>query len=181
MSRTLAIYGGSFDPPHVAHTLVCAYVLASQRVDALLVVPTAQHPFDKRLSPFADRVHMCELAMRDLRRVEICPIEQQLPAPSLTLHTLKALQQRHPDARLRLVIGSDLLAESHAWHKFDEIVALAPPIVVQRSGHATLAGMPALPDVSSTEVRRRLQAGESTEGLLDPQVADYARAHGLYA
>ena len=79
------------------------------------------------------------------------------------------------------MIGSDLLAESHAWHKFDEVVALAPPIVVQRSGHATLASMPALPDVSSTEVRRRLQSGESTEGLLDPQVADYARARGLYA
>jgi nicotinate-nucleotide adenylyltransferase len=180
MSRTLAIYGGSFDPPHVAHTLVCAYVLSAHHIDALLVVPTAQHPFDKRLSPFADRVRMCELAMRDLRRVEVCSIEADLPAPSLTLHTLQALQQRHPDARLRLVIGSDLLAESHAWHKFDEVVALAPPIVVQRSGHGAVAGAPALPDVSSTEVRRRLQAGEGTEGLLAPQVAEYARARGLY-
>jgi len=180
MSRTLAIYGGSFDPPHLAHTLACAYVLSAHRVDELLVVPTAQHPFDKRLSPFSHRIRMCELAMRDLRRVEICAIEEELATPSLTLNTLRALQQRHPDARLRLVIGSDLLSESHAWHKFDEIVALASPIVVQRAGHTTVAGAPALPDISSTEVRRRLQAGEDTEDLLDPQVAEYVRAHGLY-
>jgi nicotinate-nucleotide adenylyltransferase len=180
VSSTLAIYGGSFDPPHVAHTLVCAYVLAAYRIDRVLLVPTAQHPFDKQLAPFEHRVRMCELAMRDLRRVEICRIEEQLATPSLTLRTLEALQQRHPQARLRLVIGSDLLAETAAWHKFDQVAALAPPIVVQRAGHAGPAAGPALPDISSTEVRRRLRAGESTEGLVDPQVADYARTHGLY-
>jgi nicotinate-nucleotide adenylyltransferase len=180
MTATLAIYGGSFDPPHVAHTLVCSYVLSAHRIDRLLIVPTAQHPFDKRLSDFEHRVRMCELAMRDLRRVEVCPIEAELSGPSLTLHTLQALAQRNPGAQLHLVLGSDLLRETHAWHRFDEIAQLAPPIVVQRAGHETAAGLPALPDISSTEARRRLRAGEPTVGLLDPEVADYAREHGLY-
>lgn len=180
MTHTLAIYGGSFDPPHIAHTLVCAYVLAAHRVDRLLVVPTVQHPFEKTLSPFAHRAHMCELAVRDLRRVEVSRIEEQLSAPSLTLHTLQALARLNPDAGLRLVIGSDLLPETHTWHRFDAISAIAPPIVVPRAGHDSGAGEPALPDISSTEVRRRLRAGESVHGLLDPEVEQYAREHGLY-
>lgn len=180
MSRTLAIYGGSFDPPHVAHTLVCAYVLSAHPVDAVLVVPTLRHPFDKPLCAFPHRVRMCEIAVRDLRRVEVSRIEEQLPAPSLTLQTLQALARSEPDAALRLVIGSDLLAETHTWHRFDEISALAPPIVVGRAGHGGDARMPALPDISSTEVRRRMRAGESVQGLLDPEVEQYARTHGLY-
>jgi len=180
VSEVLAIYGGSFNPPHLAHTLVCAYVLSAERVDRLLLVPTAKHPFDKPLAAFEHRVRMCELAMRRLHGVEVCTIESELPAPSLTLQTLEALQQRNPDARLRLVLGSDLLPETHAWHKFDAIERLAPPIVVQRAGHASDPSAPALPDISSTEVRRRLRAGEATGGLIDPEVAEYAVRHGLY-
>ena len=180
MSEPLAVYGGSFDPPHVAHALVCAYVLAAHRVERVLVVPAAQHPFDKPLAPFEHRLRMCELAFAGLARVELSRIEQELAPPSLTLHTLEELRRRDPSRPLRLVIGSDLLSETPAWHRFDRICELAPPIVVQRAGHVTEPGQPALPAVSSTEVRRRLRTGESTEGLLAPAVAEYARAHGLY-
>jgi len=180
VTRTLAIYGGSFDPPHIGHTLACAYVLAAHRVDAVLLVPTARHPFDKQLAAFGHRVHMCELAVRDLRRVEVSPIEGELGGQSLTLRLVEELQRRNSDATLRLVIGSDLLAETPSWHKFDEIIALAPLIVVQRAGHVTAADAPVLPDVSSTELRRRLHAGESTEGLLDAVVVEYVQQHGLY-
>ncbi len=176
------MYGGSFDPPHVAHTLAVAYVLATQPVDRVLVVPTRDHPFGKRLSAFEHRVHMCELALQDLKRVEISQIEQELPAPSLTLRTLEALRARYPTAQLRLVIGSDVLTETHAWHNFARIEALAPPIVVQRAGHVRPGSdAPALPEISSTEVRRRLRVGESVAGLLTPAVAEYAVAHALYA
>jgi nicotinate-nucleotide adenylyltransferase len=180
-SETIAVYGGSFNPPHVAHTLVVAYVLATQAVDRVLVVPTGDHPFGKPLAPFADRVRMCELAMQDLKRVEVSEIERELPTPSLTLRTLEALAMRYPDAHLRLVIGSDLLAETHGWHNFARIEALAPPIIVQRQGHQQPdAAAPALPAVSSTEVRRRLRCGESVTGLLAPAVAHYVATHALY-
>jgi nicotinate-nucleotide adenylyltransferase len=180
VTRTLAVYGGSFDPPHVAHTLVCAYVLSAHAVDRVLVVPTAQHAFNKPLSPFPHRLRMCEIAMRDLARVEVSAVEGNLPTPSLTLRTLEQLQREHPDARLRLVIGSDLLAETASWYEFDRVRALAPELIVQRAGAVTDASQPALPDVSSTEIRRRLRADLPTDGLLDPAVAAYARAQALY-
>jgi nicotinate-nucleotide adenylyltransferase len=176
----LAVYGGSFDPPHVAHTLVCAYVLSTQRVDRVLVLPAARHPFDKPLTPFEHRVRMCELAFRDLRRVEICTVAAELPGPGYTLHILEELKRRYPDAQLRLVVGSDILSETRAWHRFDLVERLAPLIVIERAGHESGHGAFVLPDVSSSEARRSLRAGESTEGRLDPHVEAYARAHGLY-
>ena len=181
MSVAFGVFGGSFDPPHVAHSLLAAYALAAHRIERVLVVPTYAHAFGKPLSAFDDRLRMCELAFADLRRVEVSSIERELPVPSLTLRTLEALVERHPSVRLRLLIGSDLLPETHAWHNFERIAELAPPLVVQRQGYALDLDQPALPDVSSTEIRRRLRAEQSTEGLLCPSVELYARRRGLYA
>jgi nicotinate-nucleotide adenylyltransferase len=180
MTRTLAIFGGSFDPPHVAHTLVCAYVLAAHDVDRVLVVPTARHAFDKTLAPFEHRFAMCEMAMRDLARVDVLAIERDRPGPSLTLHTVEQLRREQPDAALRLVIGSDLLAETANWYAYDRVRALAPELIVQRAGSITDANAPALPAISSREVRARLRAGQTTEGWLSPHVRAYIDAHKLY-
>jgi nicotinate-nucleotide adenylyltransferase len=177
----VAVYGGSFNPPHVAHTLVAAYVLAAHAVDAVRIVPTARHPFEKELTDFSHRLRMCELAMAPLRDVIVDPIEHELGGTSVTLRTLQELRRRHPRERHRLVIGSDLLPETGAWHAWEQVSALAPPIVVGRAGHpAPDPGAPALPDVSSTEVRRRLHDGDPVDGLVSPRVADYVREHGLY-
>jgi nicotinate-nucleotide adenylyltransferase len=146
----------------------------------VLVVPAARHAFDKQLTPFAHRFAMCELAMRDLSRVEVLPIERDRPGPSLTLHTLEQLRREHPDAALRLVIGSDLLPETASWYEFERVRALAPELIVQRAGAITDAALPALPAISSREIRARLRGGQSTEGLLSPRVLAYVREHGLY-
>ena len=177
--ETLGVFGGSFDPPHVAHTLAVVYALSAHALDRVLVVPAFRHPFDKPLAPFEHRVRMCQIAMRDLARVEVSSIESELGGTSRTLRTLEALAERHPGAALRLLLGSDLLAETPSWQRYDRIRELAPPIVIGREGSAP-PDMPALPALSSTEARRRLHAGLSTEGLLDPRVADYARTHALY-
>ena len=178
---TVAVYGGSFNPPHIVHALVASYVLGSHAVDKLIVVPTVQHPFAKDLTPHAHRLAMCELAMRHLHNVEVSAIEAELPGPSLTLHTLQALAARMPGAKLRFVLGSDLLPETPKWHAFDRIRELAPPIIVRRAGYpAEGVSGPELPEVSSTQLRELLRAGGSTEGYLDREVAAYIAKHGLY-
>lgn len=175
-----AVFGGSFDPPHVGHVLVAAYVLAAHAIDRVLVTPTAAHAFGKKLSSFEDRAKMCELAFAPLKAVELCTIERELPAPSYTLHTLQALAARYPGVRLRLLVGSDLQRETYAWHDFDSVKALAPPLWIARHGGDPIAGEPAMPDISSTEIRRRIVANEPLRGLLSPEVAEYIRAHDLY-
>ena len=182
MSRVeFGVYGGSFDPPHIAHVLAANVGLMGYGLERVLIVPAFQHALSKKLADFDDRVRMCELAFKHLRQVEICEIERELPPPSYTLHTLQALAQRHPGVQLRLLIGTDILTETQKWHDFAGVTRLAPPIIVERQGYpAHDPDQPALPAVSSSEIRRRLQAGENTRGWLSPSVEQYIRARDLY-
>ncbi len=187
----IAVFGGSFDPPHLAHTMAAAYVLAGYPVKRLLIVPTYCHPFDKPLADFEHRLQMCTLAMADLahERVEISPVERDIGGKSLTLRTLQELRRQMPNAQLRLLVGSDILQETARWHQFDRVTELAPPIWLNRAGHPRPKTTevpdvpdsgPLFPDISSTEIRRRIAKGQSTQGLLAHTVAAYIQSHGLY-
>ena len=174
--------GGSFDPPHVAHVLLAAYVLSIGEVDEVLVVPVFDHAFGKRLAPYADRVRMCELAFADLPRVQVSRVEELLPHPNRTLDTLEYLREQQPQASFRLVIGSDVLADAGKWHAFDQVQRLAPPLVVTRPGHAEVG--PALfPDVSSTQLRELFERGDraALSKLMPRGALEHALARGLYA
>lgn len=188
----IGLFGGSFNPPHVAHQLVALYVLECQPVDELWFVPTFRHAFGKDLAPFADRVAMCELAMAPLgARVRVSELEKELAerpgfVASRTLHLLEELIARHPEHSFRLVLGTDILAETDKWYRWDEVARLAPPLVIGRAGH--LDALPpgssatelAMPEVSSTEVRRRLASGDAVSNLLPRQVVRYIDDRGLY-
>ncbi len=136
----VAVFGGSFNPPHVAHALAAVLVLVTEDVDRLLVVPAYQHPFGKPLAPFVDRAAMCDLAMGFIPGVEVSRIEESLGGESRTLRTLEHLASQHPDWHLRLVVGADILAEAPRWFGFDVIAKLAPPIVLARAGVPSLEG-----------------------------------------
>jgi len=176
-------FGGSFDPPHVAHVLCVSYALSVGNFDRVLVVPVFEHVFGKRLCPFEERVKMCEQAFAFMRGVEVTRLEAELPRPSYTLHSLERLIAEHPDWRLRLLVGSDVLSDTSKWYRFDEVTRLAPPFVVLRAGFAERA---LLPDVSSTRVRDLLALRGSAE--VDRELAqsvprvvlDHIEARGLY-
>jgi nicotinate-nucleotide adenylyltransferase len=177
----VAVFGGSFNPPHLAHTLAAVYVLSAYRLERLLVVPTFHHPFAKSVESYEHRVRMCELAMADVKRAEVSRIEEDLGGESLTLKTLEELYRRFPQSRFRLVIGSDILAETPGWFRFDRIQEIAPPIILSRGGHASdAASGPSFPKISSSEIRRLLRERLSTQGLLSESVARYIEQHGLY-
>jgi nicotinate-nucleotide adenylyltransferase len=188
---TIALYGGSFDPPHLAHQMACLYALSVEGVDQVWLVPTFRHAFGKDLSPFADRVRMCELAATPFgERVKVTTVEEELAAEgreNRTFHTVVHLEQRHPGHRFRLLVGEDILAERDAWHRWDDLVARAPLLVVGRAGLEPLAGVAAgeepavrLPAISSTALRARLRAGQAVVALLPRAVMDYIAQRGLY-
>ncbi len=158
--RAVALYGGSFDPPHVGHVAMAEHALARLGVAEVLVVPVFSHAFGKDLTPFHHRMKMAELAFGHLRSVAVLPIEAELPSPSRTLETLVELERRRPRDAFRLLIGADVLDETAQWHAWDDVVRRAPPLVVGRAGIARNgAPEPVLPDVSSSEVRAALRKG----------------------
>lgn len=177
----VALFGGSFNPPHVGHQLAALWVLETQPVDALWFVPCARHAFDKPLAPFADRVRMCELAVASLGpRARVEPIEATLAGPSRTLVTVEALAARDPVARFSLVVGSDLVPELPTWHRAQELLARVPCIVVPRAGAGADPGAFAIPRISSTEVRARLLAGRPVGDLVPARILAYVAERGLY-
>jgi nicotinate-nucleotide adenylyltransferase len=179
----VAVFGGSFNPPHVAHVLVPLLVRSTRDVDLVLVVPTFRHPFAKDLAPYDDRVRMCELAMSAARDVEVSRVEEELGGESRTLRTLEHLAAKRPEWRMRLVVGSDILAEAPRWFGFEAIQKLAPLIVLHRAGiDAPAAGKALLPDVSSTQVRGAIARGawSEVEELVPRRVLSYIRDKRLY-
>jgi nicotinate-nucleotide adenylyltransferase len=187
----LGVFGGSFDPPHIAHVLAVRSVLVSRAVDRVVVMPVYGHAFGKRMASFEDRMAMCELAFSDLLAelpgaVEVSRLEAELPPPSYTLHTLQELGRRYPEAELRLVVGGDVLRDHGKWYRWDAVVALAPLVALGRVGvSAEGAPQAVLPDVSSTDVRAWLaeRSAETRRRLAEvvPQnVLAYVDQHGLY-
>ena len=190
MSRTVGLFGGSFNPPHAAHQLVALYVLETL-VDEVWFVPTYSHPFGKQLVAYDHRVAMCELTAAALgARARVSRAEQELAhkpdfVASRTLDLIEHLTTSFPDIELRLVVGTDILHEKDKWHRWDDVVAKAPLIVVGRGGYELPAGSVAtgvtMPEISATRVREVLAAGDRSASSLVPQtVLRYIERHGLY-
>jgi nicotinate-nucleotide adenylyltransferase len=183
MPKDVAILGGSFNPPHVAHLMAAYWALATQGVQEVWLLPAYRHPFGKALAPFEDRVRMCELAAAPLRGVHVCTAERELaddPLVGKTARTLEHLQAKHPDHRFALVVGTDILPETDKWYRWDRVKALARILVVGRQGYEGAADAPSLPAVSSTLIRERLGRGEDVSALVPGRVLAYVANRGLY-
>tara|TARA_R110002096_G_scaffold77896_7_gene183318 strand:- start:53803 stop:54351 length:549 start_codon:yes stop_codon:yes gene_type:complete len=177
----VAIFGGSFNPPHLGHQALCLMLLETSPVDEVWLIPTFRHYFGKALIGFEDRVAMCEALIAPLgARARVSTIEHELPNPQgRMLDTLEALVAEYPSHAFRLVIGADILLETDRWHAWDAIATLAPPIVFQRHGYDG-GVLPAPPDVSSTRIREKLLGGESAVPMVPQGVQAIIDARGLY-
>lgn len=160
--RRVCLFGGSFNPPHVAHVLASAWALAVLPIDELWWVPTFQHAFKPGLAPFEERFALCEHAIATLGgRVRLCGVEQELGGESRTVDTLEALAAAHPDVAWSLLLGSDLLDETPRWKQWDRVRELARVFVLGREGEggADASRDFVLPNLSSTDVREALREG----------------------
>ncbi|MDB4985242.1 MAG: Nicotinate-nucleotide adenylyltransferase [Myxococcaceae bacterium] len=180
----LAVFGGSFDPPHIGHVFLATYALSVAGVERVIAAPTFEHAFGKPLRAFEHRLAMCELAFAPLPGVEVSSIERELGGTSRTLRLVSELAARHPGHQLRLLVGTDILGESQRWQRFDEVVAIAPLLVARRAGHASVPAphehAPLLPEVSSSAIRAALERGEDVSLWLPSGVRRYLTEHALY-
>jgi len=174
----VAIYGGSFNPPHIGHAMVAAWLRWTGRADEVWWVPAFDHAFDKPLAPFDLRMDACRCVADSLGPwAKVCGIERELEAPSYTIHTLDQLQRRHPQHRLRWIMGADALPTVHLWREWERIERDYAPIVVGRAGHPEVPGSPTFPAISSTLVRQLLREGAAIDHLVDARLLTLLRAH----
>ncbi|MDP2317257.1 MAG: nicotinate-nicotinamide nucleotide adenylyltransferase [Pseudomonadota bacterium] len=177
----VAIYGGSFNPPHVGHAMVASWLRWTGRVDAVWLLPAFHHAFEKVLAPWEDRVSMAESLAATLGegfRVE--RIEQELPVPSYTVRTLEVLAERHPEHQFHLVVGADVLPQLPQWREIGRLRARFPLIVVGRQGWAPVEDAPSFPDVSSTEIRALVAGGGMYAHLVPTGIREIVERRRLY-
>ena len=188
----IGLFGGTFDPVHLAHLALARRALDEFALDELRWIPTGQ-PWQKarQLSAAPHREAMLRLAIDGEPRYVLDRIELERPGPSYTLDTVRALQAAWPRAQWFLLIGADQYAGLHTWVGWRELLSRVVLAVANRPGpprpvHPEVLRQPhrvvPLPmlDISSTEVRRRVAAGQDIGALVPPAVARYIAEHSLY-
>jgi len=162
----IAIIGGSYNPPHVAHVLAANYTALTSDFDQVRIIPTYVHSSKTNLIDFNHRLKMCELAFGYIPNLIINPIERYLPTPSLTINTLKALHDQQK-ADYRFVIGSDILFNLNLWEDIETVFKLAPPFILGRIGYESpeIKSDISLPNISSTHIRELLKSSKYNEEL----------------
>jgi nicotinate-nucleotide adenylyltransferase len=182
----LALFGGTFDPIHNAHLTVAREAAAQFRLDQVWFVPAAHppHKSDQTAASYEDRFHMTELACS----VDPRFVASRLEAGESKSYSVDTVERvRDLGEQPYFIIGADAFAEIASWHRWQDLVRTTEFIVVTRPGHkyATPPGARvhrldtvALP-VSSSEIRRKLAAGEIPPELPEA-VGRYILQHGLY-
>ena len=196
LPRRIGLFGGAFDPPHIAHVALARAAIEQLRLDVLFVMPTGEAWHKSRsLTPAAHRLEMAHLAFAELDCVVVDPRETLRTGPSYTVDTLLELRTEFPKAQLFLIIGEDQAQTLGSWHRFSEIPGFATICVAGRADftgaggifNALLSEIPGLRqlemppmEVSATEIRLRLAHGQPAAPLVFDPVARYIAQHHLY-
>ena len=201
--QRLGIFGGAFDPPHLAHVALVEAAISQLHLDRVHVLPTglAWHK-PRSLSAAEDRLAMTRLAFGHLPQVVVDDREIRRTGPSYTVDTLHELAQEFPQAQLYLLLGEDQRRSLSSWHQIGEIGRIAIICAARRDlavqawnedsrAYASLplsdtlqAGirsldMPLMPH-SATDIRVLAATEQALTGLVPPAVEHYIHEHHLY-
>lgn len=184
----LGVYGGAYDPPHLGHLVAASDACEALGLDRLLWIPSAVHPLKPVRTAAGVRLEMVRAAVAGDTRFIADGLELQRAGPSYTVDTLRELRAREPEAELFFLTGADNLRELPRWREPGEIARLATLAVLERAGEV-LPADPPLPavavtvtrvDVSSTDIRRRVAAGQSIRYLVPEAVRAVIERERLY-
>ncbi len=195
--KKIAIYGGSFDPPHKGHKLLAENLAKICGAGKVIIIPTALSPFKNSSSATSqDRLNMCQIFFNE-SLFSVSDIEIKRGGKSYTVDTLREIKSENPDAELFLFMGDDMLLSFNKWYKYEEILKLSTIVCACRTENlGELQNMKefvrdvlkaedrvivceSVPfEISSTEIRSSLKNGENIG--LSEEVYNYISSRGLY-
>ena len=194
--KRIGIFGGSFNPIHLGHTALAAYICEQGLVDEVWLMVSPQNPLkqDLTLLDEQERLAMARLAVASYPTLKASDFEFTLPRPSYTYHTLQALRAAYPDYAFSLIIGEDNWRCFDRWYRGEDIARETSIIVYPRDveGNLRVEGKeskvittncqytPKLLPYSSTEVREGITQGRDTTPMLHPDVARYIQERQFY-
>ena len=152
-------------------------------------MPTGEQPLKRgrHAAGAADRVAMVEAAVAGEPGLAVERCEADRPGPSYTVDTLRLLRAREPGREFAILLGADAVGDLEQWHEAAALPGLARVVAFARPGaprprHPLLDEVVETPavEISSTDIRRRVAAGQSIRYLVPEAVAAYIAAQGLY-
>ncbi len=199
MRERIALFGGTFDPIHNGHIELAQRFREMLGLDRVILMPTFVPPHKLKIdmAPAIDRLTMCRLACEAHEGLTVSDLEINRRGASFTVLTLEQLRRQYPESELFLLTGADMFLTLGTWHRFADIARLATLCAAPRdtTDAAALRAYAAelekqgarcavaeftVPAWSSTDIRTRLQNGESIADRVPKAVADYIAAHQLY-
>jgi nicotinate-nucleotide adenylyltransferase len=187
----LGLFGGSFDPVHLAHLLVAQAALEELELSRLYFIPAAQSPFkpETQPAPALHRLAMLRLALAGRCAFEVDDSETTRGGVSFTIDTVRAYAARHPRASLYYLIGADHLPALPQWREAPTLADMVEFVVIPRPAESlqlppppfrvrALRGVPLA--LSSSLVRARIRGRRSIADLVPPSVAEYIQHNQLY-
>ena len=194
----IAMYGGSFNPPHNGHLHLAEEISRKLMLDKVVIIPSnisPQKTNNGNIDP-VHRINMCKKAFSsELFEVSDCEIARG--GRSFTFDTLNYLKTLYPDDELYLLMGADMLLSFHTWYRYEDILSLCSICAVSRDDNDNAEVLRSYAEshlakgkvyvvdikpfeVSSSEIREKLADGENCENLLSKEVSDYIKENKLY-
>ena len=176
----IGLYFGSFNPVHTGHLIIANHILNKTDLKKVWFIVSPQNPFkagSALLNEYA-RLYLLKLATEDDQRIKISDIEFGLPKPSYTSVTLAHLDEKNPEHRFSIIMGSDSFQNLHKWKNYESIVKNYPIYVYQRPGfeihnhvNAKLNIVEApLLQISATHIRQLIKEGKSIRYMIPETV-----------
>ena len=188
----IGVMGGTFDPIHHGHLVAASEAATKLGLDEVVFVPTGrpstkQHP---AVTAAEHRYLMTVIATASNPRFTVSRVDIDRAGLTYTVDTLRDLHASRPDAELYFISGADAIEQILTWKDVDELWAAAHFVAVTRPGHTlSIAGIPPTAvtqlevpalAISSTDCRRRAEAGDPVWYLVPDGVVQYIAKHGLY-
>lgn len=160
----IAVFGGSFDPPHLGHLEIIKTALLFLEVDRLFVVPTFLSPFkDKSLFSPQRRLFWLKLLKEELKEEKLSILDYEIKQnkPTPTIQTINFLIQKYNPKQIFLLLGSDQIQSLHKWHSYEVLKTKVEFVIIEREGYKIPASFKVLPmqkvQISSTKLREDLK------------------------
>jgi nicotinate-nucleotide adenylyltransferase len=193
--QQIGVLGGSFNPPHLGHLIIASEAMWLLGLQQVLFVPAADPPHKSIAGDVtaAERVLLTRAALAGEPRFVVSTVEIDCGL-RFTVHTLAALREQFPQAKLHFIAGSDSLLALHTWHQPERILSLCDVVVALRPGDDEEAvraaanrwgeAVSVLPSVqigiSSTDVRQRIRDGKPVRFLVPDEVERLISERGWY-
>lgn len=193
MAQRVGLYFGSFNPIHHGHLILASFFLQQTALDQVWLIISPQNPHKPSASLLNEyqRLHLVQLAIENFNGLKASDIEFKLPRPSFTIDTLTYLQEKYPDHKFSVIMGSDSYQNISKWKNYLQLLRNYPVFVYMRPGHP-LIEMPVsdfdgpivlkapLLEISASFIRENLQKGYSIRFLVPEAVETEILRNGYY-